>query len=200
MEATQGLPRGTVREVSVRRGGLRRCHGQPLVRLPAPQARADGGQLLADLAEGRGAYSRAGARAAAAVQAPLHHRTTSLVEASSRPSRILPLSHRLGDVRAAERRGRPSRSCGAAPRSYVTRRSRPQARDYEIGCIVLEDPLFPEEARWIPAPADFSKNIVVGKGYDLTTPEGAKLWGAVRAARAFGSRQVRSLSGADVWR
>jgi putative restriction endonuclease len=63
-------------------------------------------------------------------------------------------------------------------------------RDYEIGCIVLEEPFFLEESAWIPAPPDFSRNVVVGKGYDLTTAEGANLWTAVLAARAVGSRQV----------
>ncbi|MGH7561835.1 MAG: HNH endonuclease [Gemmatimonadales bacterium] len=63
-------------------------------------------------------------------------------------------------------------------------------RDYEIGCIVLEDAFFLEDSAWIPAPQDFSKNVVVGKGYDLTGAAGADLWSAVLAARAGGSRQV----------
>lgn len=63
-------------------------------------------------------------------------------------------------------------------------------RDYDIGCIVLEDTFFLEESAWIPAPQDFSKNVVVGKGYDLTGTAGADLWNAVLNARALGSRQV----------
>jgi len=34
---------------------------------------------------------------------------------------------------------------------------------------------------WIPAPADFSRNIVQGKTYDLRTPTGARLWHEVMA-------------------
>ena len=58
-------------------------------------------------------------------------------------------------------------------------------RDYEIGCIILEDPFFLDEAQWIPAPADFSKNVVVGKGYDLRAPAGKALWDGVLAARGL---------------
>ncbi len=59
-------------------------------------------------------------------------------------------------------------------------------RDYEIGCIILEDPFYLEESAWIPAPLDFARSVVVGKGYDLSGTEGANLWNAVLAARALG--------------
>ena len=36
----------------------------------------------------------------------------------------------------------------------------------KIGCILLAEPFFFEEAEWIPVPSDFSLNIVQGKGYD----------------------------------
>jgi putative restriction endonuclease len=62
-------------------------------------------------------------------------------------------------------------------------------RDYEIGCIILEDPFYLERSAWIPAPADFSKNVVVGKGYDLSSPVGAELWHAVLGARALGAHR-----------
>lgn len=35
-----------------------------------------------------------------------------------------------------------------------------------IGCILLRQPFFFQEADWIPAPADFAKNIVQGKNYE----------------------------------
>ena len=41
-----------------------------------------------------------------------------------------------------------------------------------IGCIILVDPFFLDEKDWIPAPGDFSPNIVRGKGYDLTRSPG----------------------------
>ena len=43
----------------------------------------------------------------------------------------------------------------------------PSREDYVIGNIILVEPFFLPQQHWIPAPADFSKNIVRGKGYDL---------------------------------
>ena len=61
------------------------------------------------------------------------------------------------------------------------RRSGPQLHeDYQIGCIILEQPFFFAESDWIPCPADFAKNIVRGKGYDLRSGSGAELWQAVQ--------------------
>jgi putative restriction endonuclease len=50
---------------------------------------------------------------------------------------------------------------------------------YQIGCIILVEPFFWSRPDWIPAPADFSRNIVQGKTYDLTTPIGSQLWNQV---------------------
>lgn len=84
-------------------------------------------------------------------------------------------------------------------RSYAEMRSRiehyrsvaPNPReDYEIGCIVLQDPFFLPRERWIPAPTDFAKSIVQGKGYDLATPAGRDLWDRVLAARALTAHSV----------
>jgi putative restriction endonuclease len=72
-------------------------------------------------------------------------------------------------------------------------------QDYEIGCIILEDPFYLERSAWIPAPADFAKSVVVGKGYDLTSPEGAELWNAVLGARALGSHQLADGSSAPMY-
>ena len=52
--------------------------------------------------------------------------------------------------------------------------------DYTVGCIVLQQPFFFDEADWIPAPADFSPAIVQGKTYDLDSGSGQQLWQAVR--------------------
>lgn len=71
------------------------------------------------------------------------------------------------------------------------RRIAPQPfEDYVIGCIVLEEPFFLPRVRWIPAPADFSPNIVSGKGYDLASAEARELWELVLEARAPGSERV----------
>jgi hypothetical protein len=52
--------------------------------------------------------------------------------------------------------------------------------DYAVGCIVLQQPFFFDEADWLPAPADFSPAIVQGKLYDLGSRAGQALWQAVR--------------------
>lgn len=51
--------------------------------------------------------------------------------------------------------------------------------DPEIGSILLAQPFFWEERDWIPVPADWSPNIVSGKGYDLAEAHGAALHQAV---------------------
>jgi len=56
--------------------------------------------------------------------------------------------------------------------------------DYAIGCIILEEPFFLPRDSWIPAPADFHPNIVVGKTYALAAGAGQELWERVLAARA----------------
>ncbi len=57
------------------------------------------------------------------------------------------------------------------------RRTRPEpGEDYEIGCILLEQPFFFERRDWVSPPDDFAKNIVTGKTYDLAPPRGSELW------------------------
>ena len=51
--------------------------------------------------------------------------------------------------------------------------------DYQIGCILLEQPFFFSQSDWIRVPADWSPNIVRGKGYDLSTEVGLRLWNEV---------------------
>jgi putative restriction endonuclease len=53
--------------------------------------------------------------------------------------------------------------------------------NYQVGCILLEQPFFLAEADWIPAPADWSRNIVRGKGYDSASSEGRRVWDRVMA-------------------
>lgn len=54
------------------------------------------------------------------------------------------------------------------------------SEDYQIGCILLAQPFFFPQDQWIPAPEDWSPNIVRGKGYDLATGLGKKLWDDVQ--------------------
>ncbi len=50
------------------------------------------------------------------------------------------------------------------------------SEDPNIGCILLQEPFFFSEEDWIPAPPDFSRNIVAGKGYDTADNAGHLLW------------------------
>jgi len=61
------------------------------------------------------------------------------------------------------------------------RRSVPDSKqDYSVGCVILQDPFFLPENRWVPVPEDFSLNIVQGKSYSLETPAGRSLWDRVK--------------------
>jgi putative restriction endonuclease len=54
------------------------------------------------------------------------------------------------------------------------------AEDYVVGCIILKDPVFFEEAQRMPAPPDWRPNIVRGKTYDSGDEIGRQVWeGAV---------------------
>lgn len=60
------------------------------------------------------------------------------------------------------------------------RRTDPADRsDFEIGCRILTQPFFFDEADWIPVPASWSPNIVSFKTYDTGEPDGLALWDAV---------------------
>ena len=48
--------------------------------------------------------------------------------------------------------------------------------DPNIGCILLDEPFFFDEADWIPVPEDFKPNTQQGKGYDISTESGMRLW------------------------
>lgn len=61
----------------------------------------------------------------------------------------------------------------------LKRTERVTVGDY-VGCVVLRDPCFFDERDWIAVPASFSPNIVSGKSYSLTEPEGAALWAEVQ--------------------
>ena len=48
--------------------------------------------------------------------------------------------------------------------------------DYTIGCILLTEPFFWPEKDWIPQPEDWAPSTQRGKGYDLRTQIGERLW------------------------
>ena len=52
----------------------------------------------------------------------------------------------------------------------------PEHRDFTVGCILLTQPFFLPEERWIPVPSTWSGNIVQGKSYDLSSDPGATIY------------------------
>lgn len=47
---------------------------------------------------------------------------------------------------------------------------------YEIGCLVLADPVFFPERLWVKPPVDMSPNVQRGKGYDIAVGEGRRIY------------------------
>ena len=54
----------------------------------------------------------------------------------------------------------------------------------QIGCTILVEPFFWPRELWIPVPSDWSKNIVTGKRYNVSSAGGAALWAEVRTRLA----------------
>jgi len=67
------------------------------------------------------------------------------------------------------------------------RRQSAASSDYQIGCILLEQPFFFTRESWIAVPADWSRNIVQGKTYDAEVEPGASLYRKVQEALRVGS-------------
>lgn len=72
------------------------------------------------------------------------------------------------------------------------------AGDYEIGCILLEQPVFFEERDWIDPP-DWKRSIQVGRRYRLDEEPGLSLWHHVElllhASQHVGTTAVAEPSG-----
>lgn len=62
------------------------------------------------------------------------------------------------------------------------RQSEDPQLDYQIGCILLEQPFFFQKKDWIPIPSDWNINIVQGRHYDLSTEPGRTLWMQLKSA------------------
>ncbi len=70
---------------------------------------------------------------------------------------------------------------GASSVDQLDQLVRPLIRDHkssplDIGCTILANPFFFEQAKWIPAPEDWATNIVRGKIYDTQNRIGERLW------------------------
>ena len=48
-----------------------------------------------------------------------------------------------------------------------------------IGCRILTQPFFLDEAEWVRVPASWARQIVQGKTYSVSDADGAALWDAV---------------------
>lgn len=48
--------------------------------------------------------------------------------------------------------------------------------DYQIGCILLQQPFFLNEREWIPVPTDWRSGIQQGKTYDLSVEPGLSIF------------------------
>jgi len=66
-----------------------------------------------------------------------------------------------------------------------------------IGCIVLSNPFFFEEADWIPAPIDWKANIVQGKSYSTDSEIGRHLYDAVMERMQMNAVQNGVVQDAD---
>jgi putative restriction endonuclease len=78
-----------------------------------------------------------------------------------------------------ERNGAPDFPAMCA-RIEKYRRGQPidPAKQYKVGCLMISHPVFFAEEDWVPEPADFSRNIVRGAGYDVSEGEGRRIWEA----------------------
>lgn len=63
---------------------------------------------------------------------------------------------------------------------YRAKHNRPFKLNPVIGCLILTNPIFFDDADWIPLPSDWNDNTVVGKGYSDETPIGSQLWNQVQ--------------------
>ncbi len=66
----------------------------------------------------------------------------------------------------------------------------------EVGCVVLSDPVFLDEAHWISVPQDWAANIVRGKYYALADGPGAVIWNQL-VAHASLAKKVSPLIAGD---
>src|SRR5206468_4862110 len=56
--------------------------------------------------------------------------------------------------------------------------------DYDIGCLMLSQPVFLKRQDWIVPPSDWPENAVQGSRYDLSQGEGARVWEEVERRAA----------------
>jgi putative restriction endonuclease len=47
---------------------------------------------------------------------------------------------------------------------------------HRVGCIMVSQPLFFDDADWVAQPNNWQRQVVSGAGYDLTAGEGLRIW------------------------
>lgn len=55
---------------------------------------------------------------------------------------------------------------------------------HRVGCIMVAEPTFFDDADWIPQPSDWKPQVVTIKGYDLSVGEGLRIWTECQAVAA----------------
>ncbi len=74
----------------------------------------------------------------------------------------------------------------------------PSAPGHQVGCIMVSQPVFFDEADWVAQPKDWKSNIVSGSGYDLTTGEGRRIWEECLARADRGGRLATAEDGSPL--
>lgn len=59
-----------------------------------------------------------------------------------------------------------------------------ESGDYNIGCLMLAQPVFLPREAWVTPPNEWHENVVQGKVYDLEKGEGARIWSECQARGA----------------
>ncbi|ACL67330.1 restriction endonuclease-like protein [Anaeromyxobacter dehalogenans 2CP-1] len=72
------------------------------------------------------------------------------------------------------------------------------AKQYKVGCLMISQPVFFAEEDWVEEPANFSRNIVRGAGYDVAQGEGRRIWEAC-LDRLRGQRAPLAAEGVAQW-
>lgn len=67
-------------------------------------------------------------------------------------------------------------------REKISSIRRDNERNPTIGCTILTQPFYLSDVDFLPAPNDWSPNIVIGKSYDATTGEGLRLFEQAKTA------------------
>ena len=66
-------------------------------------------------------------------------------------------------------------------------------QDYLIGCRILTQPFFLQDAQWIPIPESWSRHIQQGRTYDTAEEDGRRLWELVMD-------RIAAHAAASIWR